>query len=167
MPLGFVAVNNSDSLFEVSSTTTTPLSANSTIAANDRIIHPPQQNDDSKELHIPCSRKKWSKLNEMISSSTRNSHALRLFVQDENKLRKTCRNTAFTKILGQPQWKNLRNDLNDCLDKLANAGKNTKKEDKLLKRSKTLFICWMLYPRLEGKKPTNWKEICAYFSINI
>ena len=157
-----------EDLLNVSSTATTPspaLVSNSTIPANDSIIHPPQPNDHSKELHIPCSRKKWSKLNEKVSNCTRNSHALRLFVQDENKLRKTCRNTAFTKILGQEQWKVLRNDINDCLDKLANAGKNTKKEN--FKRSKNLLMCWMLYPRLEGVKPINWKEICAYFSNNI
>lgn len=155
-----------EDLVEVASPATTlspALISNSTIPVDDHIVQLPQQND-SKQLHIPCSCKKWSKLNEKISSSTQNSHALRLFVQDENKLRKTCRNTAFTKILGQAQWKVLRNDLNDCLDKLANATKDKKKQNKLLKRSKNLLMCWMLYPRLKGVKPINWKEICAHFS---
>lgn len=160
-------VVNREVLVEASATSTTNSKdlSNATIPDNDH-IQLPTNNDPSKKFDIPCSRKKWSKLDEKISSSTRNSHALRLFVQDENNLRKTSRNTSFTKILVQAQWKNLRNSLNDCLDKLSDVGKDKKQENKLLKRSKTLLMCWMLYPRLEGVKPINWKEICAYFSNN-
>merc|ERR1719510_2271071 len=110
------------------------------------------------ELNIPCSNKKWEKLNCKSSLHTKNSSNLELFVQEENKLRKTNRNMALTKTLVQDEWKMLRGELNDYIAKIHDLKKNKKREAKLLRKSKTLLMCWVLYPNLKGRKPDEWKK---------
>lgn len=123
-----------------------------------------KSNYKTEKLDIPCSRTKWTKLYGKISNHTANSQNLHLLVQEENMIRKTSRNTALTKSLGQYQWKALRNDLNGFIDKFKNVKEDKKLENKLLRKCKNLLMCWILYPHLKGMKPKNWKEICDYFS---
>jgi len=125
---------------------------------------------DSNEIlegkSLPCSYKKWKKLNSLISSYTKNVEALQSFVLEENKLRKTSRATSLTKMLGQDQWKALRNKLNILID-TCTSGDVKKKSIKILGKSKNLLLCWILYPNLKGMKPANWKQIEAHFEKEI
>ena len=128
-----------------------------------------KENSQSKptQLDIPCSNKKWAKLNDKTSNHTKNSKTLQLFVQEENKLRKTDRNIALTKTLGQDQWKALRGEINTYIEQIKKLGKDKrKKENELLKKCKNLIMYWILYPCRKGTKPENWSKICAYYLNN-
>ena len=122
--------------------------------------------ETSKELHLPFSRKKWKKLHDSISNHTKNIETLQFFVGEETKIRKTSRSTALTKLLERDQWKLVRNELNILITKYATIEAKTKKL-KVLEKSKTLLLCWMMYPKLKGMKPNNWKAIVAHFEKDV
>ena len=122
--------------------------------------------EKNEELHLPCSRKKWKKLNILTSNHTKNLEALQSFLINENKMRKTDRINSLTKKLGQDQWKSLRNELNISINKCDKSVAN-KKTDKILGKSKNLLLCWLLYPDLKGMKPDNWKQIVDKFEMEM
>ena len=119
-----------------------------------------------EKMEFPCSAKKWKRLNVSISNHTKDIKALQSFVNEENKIRKTSRTNALTKMLGQDQWKALRNDLNILLTKYATYDDNAK-QIKTLRKSKNLILCWLLYPQLKGMKPKNWKNIVSHFASDV
>lgn len=142
------------------------LATNSKMPIGESKIEVPECNPEILQLDMPCSHSKWKKLNARISNHTKHPKHLKCFVQEENQIRKTSRNTALTKLLGQDQWKALRNDLNACIDKLKYTKEDKEQNSKILRKSRNLLICWILYPQLKGMKPVNWDQICDKFSKN-
>ena len=69
-------------------------------------------------------------------------------------------------MLDRDQWKLVRNELNILITKYATIEAKTKKL-KVLEKSKTLLLCWMMYPKLKGMKPNNWKAIVAHFEKDV
>ena len=119
------------------------------------------QSDD-----IPFSDKRLSLMDKKIGRHTKTSHNLSMFVEEENKLRKTNRKASLTKILRHDQWKALRKDLKNVLENLPTANNDKIKEGKLLEKCKNMIIGWILYPNRNGILPDSMKEVDGYFSNN-
>merc|ERR1712141_641569 len=119
------------------------------------------QSDD-----IPFSDKRLPLMDKKIGRHTKTSHNLSMFVEEENKLRKTNRKASLTKILRHDQWKALRKDLKNVLENLPTANNDKIKEGKLLEKCKNLIIGWILYPKRNGILPDSTKEVDDYFSNN-